>query len=405
MLRQLIYRLFRGRHYWRLASFDEIAELYASRLITVFAINIVNMFAAVYLYKLGYGIVSIAVLYGFWYILRVLFAPLAAKYAAYYGPKHGILVANIIRIPSLVAFAFVPVAGEYAFWAVMAFGVLQQISATFYNLCYMVDFSKVRHSDHAGKEIGTMLIVEKIAKIISPVAGGLVAAIYGPQVAIIAASLLFAIAALPLLRTVEPTKLRGKLGISGFPWQRAMPSIVTQTVVGYDFITSGLVWTLFITLFVFGGIGDAVYAALGGLASIGVLASIIASWTFGQIVDRHRGGILLALGTIANSVIHVARPLASSSLGVVGVNIANETSTSAYIMPLTRVVLDVADSSGFRITYIMFVEIMQCVGAVLACAVLALGVVTLGEEYGMIAAFLLAAIYELILLSMRRAAR
>ena len=54
MFRKLISFVFRRRHYWRSVSFDEIAELYTSRLITMFAINIVNLFAAVYLYKLGY---------------------------------------------------------------------------------------------------------------------------------------------------------------------------------------------------------------------------------------------------------------------------------------------------------------------------------------------------------------
>ena len=53
MLRNIFSRIFRARHYWRNVSFDEMAELYISRLITVFAINVVNLFAAVYLYKLG----------------------------------------------------------------------------------------------------------------------------------------------------------------------------------------------------------------------------------------------------------------------------------------------------------------------------------------------------------------
>ena len=47
MIGRIISRLLRRRHYWRSVSFDQIAELYTSRLITVFAANIVNLFAAV----------------------------------------------------------------------------------------------------------------------------------------------------------------------------------------------------------------------------------------------------------------------------------------------------------------------------------------------------------------------
>ena len=64
MFQRLISFVLRGRHYWRGVSFDEIAELYTSRLLTVFAINIVNLFAAVYLYRLGYSLAFIALFYG-----------------------------------------------------------------------------------------------------------------------------------------------------------------------------------------------------------------------------------------------------------------------------------------------------------------------------------------------------
>lgn len=405
MLQKLIYRLFSGRHYWRLVSFDEVAELYASRLITVFAINIVNMFAAVYLYRLGYGVEFIALFYAALYLGKVPFSILVAKYAAYFGPKHGILMANLLRIPSLAAFALVAFVGDYAFWAVLVFGVFQQMASTFYDLCYLTNFSKVKHRDHAGKEIGTMQIVEKIAKILSPLIGGTIAAIYGPEVTIIVACVLFAVAAIPLFRTVEPTRVRMKLKLSGFPWQLSIPSLVSQSAAGYDFVASGLTWTLFVTLFVFGGLGDSVYAALGGLASLGVLVSILAAWTFGQLVDRHKGGLLLTAGTVVNAVIHVFRPLVSSGAGVVGVNMASETATSAYAMPFTRVMFDVADSSGFRITYLMFIEMTVNIGASLACAVLALSVAVLGTKEGMAAAFIIAACYEFVMLVSRRAAR
>lgn len=405
MFQKLIYRIFSGRHYWRLASFDEVAELYASRLITVFAVNIVNMFAAVYLYKLGYSIVFIALLYAVLYAARVPFSILVAKYAAYFGPKHGILMGNLLRIPSLIAFALVPIAGPYAFWAVVAFGVFQQMSATFYELCYYIDFSKVKNSLHVGKEIGTMQIIEKIARILSPVIGGAIASIYGPEITLIVATGLFVVAAVPLFRTVEPIAIRNRLKFSGFPWQLSIPSLISQSVSGYDFVASGLTWTLFVTIFVFGALGDSVYAALGGLASLGVLVSMLAAWTFGQMVDRHKGGILLGAGTVANSIIHLFRPFVSNGAGVVGVNIASETATSAYVMPFTRVMFDVADSSGFRVTYLMFVEMTGCIGAALACGVLALSITVLGVKEGMIAAFIIAAIYELILLGSRRAAR
>lgn len=96
---------------------------------------------------------------------------------------------------------------------------------------------------------------------------------------------------------------------------------------------------------------------LSGLASVGVLVSILSAWVFGQIVDRHKGHILLTVGLVVNMMIHIFRPFVSSAAGVVATNIANETATSAYLLPFTRVKFDIADSSGFRLTYMMYVAI------------------------------------------------
>ena len=172
-----------------------------------------------------------------------------------------------------------------------------------------------------------------------------------------------------------------------------------------DFVVSCSVWALFVTLFVFSGLEDTIYLALGGLASLGVLVSIITAWVFGQLVDRHKGGVLLTLGVFANTITHLFRPFISTPASVMGISIANETATSAYTLPFTRVVFDVADSSGFRITYIMFSEMMLAAGAALCCLLLALFLQFFDDKTAMAALFIFAAFYELIMLLSRRAAR
>ena len=396
MLQRILTLVLRPRHYWRSVSFDEIAELYTSRLIMVFAINIVNLFAAIYLYKLGYSPLFIACFYAAIYAIKIPLAPFLAKYAAYYGPKHGVLIANIVRIVSMISFAFVP---QYGLPAIIIFGVLQQISASMYNICYMINFSKVKHVLNVGKEIGTMQIIEKIAKMLSPIVGGVIASLWGPRVSILLASILFILAAVPLFRTVEPTASRMKLKFQGFPWRLARATLISQSVVGFDFVASGLVWSLFVTIFVFAELGDGIYSALGALASFGVLISVLASWTFGKMIDRRKGDVLLRAGVVANSVLHLFRPFTTNIAGVVGVNIVNETATSAYTMPFTRATFDVADSSGSRIVYMMYSEMMIDIGEALCCLLLAVGILLLGTHGGMVLVFAVTAVYELLMLT------
>lgn len=405
MLKWIISRLLRGRHYWRGVSFDEIAELYTSRLLTVFAINIVNMFAAVYLYKLGYSLSFIVLFYGVFYLLRIPFAVLAAKCVAFFGPKHGILFANLLRIPSLVAFAAVSFVGDNALLMIGLFGLFQQLSAALYDIAYTVDFSKVKHFERAGHEIGVMQQVEKIARVISPLVGGALASLWSPEAMILVASGLFMVSALPLFHTVEPTALRNRVKLRGFPWRLAIRSLVSQSVVGMDYVTSGMTWTLFVVIVVFAGFGNNIYAALGGLASLGVFASIIAAWIFGRLVDRHHGDVLLVSGVAVNVVLHLCRPFVHTPTDVITVGVVNETATSAYSLPFTRVLLDVADTSGYRVAYLMFAEIMVGIGAALACFGAFVTLRLFGDQNGLAAMFVVMAGYQTLMLLSSRAAR
>lgn len=405
MFRKLIGFVFRRRHYWRSVSFDEIAELYTSRLITVFAINIINLFAAVYLYKLGYSLSFIALFYAIFYLLRVPFAFIMGKFVAYFGPKHGILLASLLRIPSLAAFALVSTLqpGE-ALWAIAAFGLFQQLSAAAYDIAYTVNFSKVKHPEFSGKEIGNMQIIEKIARVASPLVGGAIASAWSPDATIILAGMLFLVSAIPLFASVEPTATKVRMKIAGFPWKLAIPSLVSQTAIGVDFVTSGMAWTLFVTVVIFANYANNIYLTLGALASLGVMVSVVAAWMFGKLVDRHRGGLLLTAGVVANAITHFFRPFIATPVGVMGISIGNEIATSAYSLPFTRVLLDTADTSGFRTTYLMFAEMCVAFGAAIACLLLWASLELFGVTGGFTAVFIITGAYQLLILVSRRAA-
>lgn len=402
MLHRIISFIFRRRHYWRHASFDEIAELYVSRLMTMFAINIVSLFMAIYLYQLGYGIGFIAVFYGLMYAVKVPLTVLFARYVAYFGPKHGVLLANIVRIPSLVAMLLVP---QYGIAALIVFGLFQAASAGIYTLSYGVNFSKVRHATHTGKELGVMVQIEQTSKILAPIIGGAIATLYGPAAAVGIASVLFIFAAVPLLRTVEPVAIRSKIAFQGFPWRLTWRSFITAGGTGHDFIISGLAWTLFIATTALAGTGEGIYALLGALASVGAFISMVAAWFFGKVVDRRQGDALFTSGVIANTFIHLFRPFALTPAAVLGVAMTNETATSAYVLPWTRATFQIADTSGHRIAYFMLLGMSENIGAALGCFALA-GIVWLfGMHNGMQLFFVVGAAVELLILTARRYTR
>lgn len=399
MLQSFIHRLLKRRHFWRYASFDEVAELYASRMMRLLAQYMISLFIALYLFQQNYSILFIACYFAAYYGFRVIVSYPAALYAARLGPKHGILVGNLLYIPALVCFSFVP---QYGIYAIAAFGFFQALSMTVYDVSYLVDFSKVKHVDHAGKEIGFMQIFERITASLSPLIGGVIAFAYGAEVTMWLSAVLFAAASWPLLRTGEQTRVGQKLDFRGFPWRTAWRSMVAETASGFDIVASNTVWVLFLAVVIFAGSSDDIYLKIGAFASVTIVTSFAAAYAFGKLIDSRRGGDLLRLTTIANALTHLFRPFVAGPAAVVAANVTNEIATAGYSMAFTRGIFDMADRSGHRIVYMFFIEGALNFGSMLACLVL-VGLILLlpTSAMAMQVFFIVTAAYVLLLMSGR----
>ena len=341
-----------------------------SRMLRMAALYMAASFMSVYLFQIGYSVTVIGFFWAAFFFFKTVIALPAARFVGWIGPKHAIFVSNILYIPAMILFALLP---EYGPILLAPTAILQGLSAAMYSIAHLIDFSKVKSLDNAGKEIAYMNIFEKITTGLSPLIGGFIAFIWGPQVVIIIAAILFAIAAAPLFKTGEQVRTGQKLQFKGFPWKLFLRHSLGQFSVGFDSVTSGTVWTMYIAIVIFGisTNGDSVYAALGALLSVVFIVAIIASYTYGKIIDRRKGGELMRVGAIANAITHLFRPFVISPVTVAGLNAANELATTAYSLPYTRGVFDNADLSGVRTTYLGVGEAVSNFGAGIAALVLA----------------------------------
>lgn len=389
MVKSFIHKLMLRRHFWRYATFDEVAELYASRMLRLAAIYIVVSFISIYLYQHGYSIVHIGFIWAAFFLLKVILALPSAMVVGWIGPKHATLIANLMYIPAMIGFTFVPQWGMAVLIPSLA---LQALSATMYSIAYYIDFSKVKSIDHAGKEIGYMNIIEKLTAGLSPLIGGFIAFWWGPEVTIILSSVLFALAAVPLLRTAEPVQTKVKLQFVGFPWRLLGGHSIAQGAHGFDVFSSGTAWSLYTAVIVIGiGSDNAVYAAMGLLLSVVFIAALIASYAFGKVIDHKKGGNLMRISAVANSVTHLLRSFAATPANVAGLNAANEVATTGYTMPYIRAVFDNADISGVRTTYLGLTEMIANFGASMAALTLALLALVLGGNEALHGFFFVAA--------------
>lgn len=390
MLRKIIYSLLERRHYWRYVGFSEVAELYASRALRTLAVSMVTIFVAIYLYQNGYDLTFImayfAVYFAFKAAITIPFAHVIAKV----GPKHATLLSNVMYVPALLILTLLP---EYGMWALVGFAVFQAVSAALYEMSYLVNFSKVRVDEFIGKEIGYMHMLERIAGGLSPFIGGIIAYLFGPEATLFTASALFACAALPLLSTPEPVRQNQQITYKGLPWRKIYRGVRAELAIGVDFLVSGTAWSLFIALAIFGETTNSVYAKLGALTSLTIIAAIISAKVFGMIVDRKRGAALLRVGIVLNILTHLSRPFASTPLGAVLINAANEVATTGYAMPFTKGMFDMADRlPGYRIVYVSIMSLSAAVGAAIAAVLVAVFSLFANEIHSLQLAFVVAAL-------------
>ena len=399
MEKGFIHRLMLRRHFWRYATFGEVAELYASRVLRMAAIHIAASFMSIYLYQLGYSIVFIGLFWACFYAFKAFIGLPVAALVARIGPKHAILISNLLYIPAMVCFALLP---EYGVWLLAPTLVLQGLSAGMYAIAYSIDFSKVKSMEHAGKEIAYMNMLEKITTGLSPLVGGIVALFFGPQVTLVLAAALFSLAAAPLFKTGEPVRVHKKLQFKGFPWRLLFRQSLAQWSVGFDVFASGTVWALYTAILIL-GISDEndIYAKTGALLSVVLIAALVASYAFGRLIDRRKGKDLLQVGVVANSITHLLRPFVGTPGTVAGLNAANEVATTAYTMPFTRAVFDNADLSGARTTYLGLIDVLANIGAAMAALLLAGAAYFIGETLSLKTFFFVASGVVLLVLTAR----
>jgi hypothetical protein len=107
-------------------------------------------------------------------------------------------------------------------------------------------------------------------------------------------------------------------------------------------------------------LGDNTFAKLGLIAAISTAFSLLVIRKIGGLIDKKRGRELLHVSLVLNAFVHLVRPLVRSTVGVLGINIANEPITAGYRMPYLKGIYDAADSlPGYRIAYLTAMAIID----------------------------------------------
>lgn len=357
MIKKIVHRLLRHRHFWREVEFDELSEIYITMMFRSLALSLTNIFVPLYMLRLGYGIADVIMLVLSYFTARALiFDLLAGWLITKIGAKHTIFCSSLLLIGSTSMFLTLP----HIAWPLWFLGGIWGGTSSLFAIPFHVDFSKIKHKAHGGKELGYVSIMEKLGAILGPVIGGIVATLFGGQYIFLVAMAMLLIGGLPLLRTAEPFRPHQALNFSTLKLGPIKRDIYSFMAYGVELTMCGTVWPLYLGLFVLTTGGA--YAKLGFLASISVIAAVITAYVIGKLIDNHHGRQLMRVSAVANAALYVFRPFVSIYPLALLINIMNEGLTVGYHMPYTKGMYDRGDElARHRVAYFVTMELTSSI--------------------------------------------
>ena len=356
MFKKILKPFLKIRNYWQYISFDEMAVLYVSKNMRVFATKLTSTFSLIYIYKFTHSIWIVPICILIYYIAKFVGSIIALFYISKNGPKHGMLLANILFIPALVLMASMGIFGrEMGLIVALISAVFKGISTSVENISYNVDFSKAKTAKKVGKQLGISYILEHISSSITPAVGGFLAIFFGVEKLFVVSSVILVLTTIPLLTTKERVKPVRKISFQGFPWQNYKHLLVICYSCGMAW-NSLYIWSFFAPVFLLKGINA--YGSAGVLSSISSIAALVSAFIYGKVIDKNKERGLLKIGAVFMGLVFSLRIFISSNPLLLGIlEIIAAMAMNGFNMANFKGLYGEADESGMRMQYLFLYEI------------------------------------------------
>lgn len=365
MLKRAMHRLLVKKHFWRYASFGDLVDLYSSNMLRAVASSLFSIFVPVFLLKSGYSVFQVCLYYLFYFFIRFLADIICGFAIAKIGPKHAWIVSHLANILSLLSLLMLP---QYSILFFVS-ATFNAIGSSFQFVPLNVDFSKIKHAEHNGKEQSFFLMLEKVGSAVGPLLGGYIAATYGASYTILASVAIYLLSLIPLLASPEPTELSQRITFKGFPFKKLWRDIASNCARATDATVTMGMWPIFMTIAIF---KTDTYQSIGFISTASIVVALSSTFLIGRLIDTKKSLLLLRISVIGDSLIYIARIFSRTLPAAFAVNAANEVAVAGVSMSYLKGAYSAADDlPGYRIVYFVVLEAIGEIPKFIMWAVLA----------------------------------
>ena len=278
-------------------------RFYLSSFLHDFGFAMMSMFVLFYLYQLGWSLPAVLGYVAVGSLFKPFLRHLANWLMAGWGPQRLILIGNILWIcftVALLAFGQ-PTGLGYGLLLFIAF--LEAASHSAYYIAWDFNFISFEQPSKGGRQMSLVWIIGDLSRILSPLAGGIIAQIWGFEASLVVAGLLLLLSVGPLvgLKPESGPKDVDRVRLSLRPrgllrTYRRMPK--SKAWAFWLSNAAGLAvmfWALYLAIAIF---DDRAYSGLGILFAASAGLSMLISWLVGRLIDRGRGRQVLITSSL-----------------------------------------------------------------------------------------------------------
>lgn len=352
-------------HYFAPHPSHEVKELFLSGAILNFAIGAVALFEPIFLFKAGFTIPQILLLFGAMYLLYLVLLPLGGYVCRRHGNDHMMLLSS----PFLVTYYVALFAVSYDKRAVIIALIALAIQKILYWPGYHANFASWGKHQEGGREVADSAAIVGVVSVLAPAFGGLVIAMFGFPVLFLIVCVLIFVSNIPLLKIPEvympqPFSYRGA-------WARLVDPANRDRFFAFFAYGEQLVALVAWPLYVMTVIASAV--TMGIVISLSQLSNVFSTLYIGRVVDEEMGNRekVVRSGALYTVLAWLIRPFMTGSLGVFLSDSLYRISSQTIGIPLISLNYDTAREGDVMAT-VVFLEMALAVGKIIAAVLAAL---------------------------------
>lgn len=331
-------------HLFRL-KFTELNEIYTVMTMRSFILGLIGIFVPIYLWKLGFTLGSILLVYAGIYFVQAILQPPMAFLIARLGPKHLIALSMPLLILNYIVLWTMPT----YHWPLWLVSLTEGIALVFFWQAYHWDLSRAKSCNHATSELTSVYLLSSIAGACAPFIGGFISTQYGINYVFGIVAFLLVFTIFPLFATSEPhvTKKIDFNKLNGKKIQKQVLSFMGLCAHG---AVGQVVWPILVYLII------KTYQGVGLVSSLSMIATFAATYFIGKAADSGRRIKFIKLGSYLLSITWFLKTLTSTFFHIFSLDFLNNLANSLFYSSFVSEYYLHADEES-RTEYIVVMEV------------------------------------------------